>query len=174
MGLRGLPGGDSLPKLLQRRRSARNHLGLPRLSETQLLAWADHHFEQTGAWPAASSGTVLAEPSESWRAIHAALQAGARGMQGGTTLARLLAQHRGVRNRKALPPISEEQVLQWILAYRQRTGEWPTDRAGMVEECPGQTWCGVAVALKNGTRGLPGGSSLVKLRARAISCAAST
>jgi hypothetical protein len=42
-GRRGLPGGSSLPQLLAERRGHRNIQALPRLTEDQILQWADAH-----------------------------------------------------------------------------------------------------------------------------------
>jgi hypothetical protein len=103
-GIRGLPGGSSLAQLLAEKRNVRNIARLPPLTETLILAWADAQFAATGTWPTAKSGSVRDLPCETWHAVNAALQLGARGLSGGASLARLLATHRGVRNRKGLPP----------------------------------------------------------------------
>ena len=50
-GLRGLTGKSSLPCLLAERRGVRNQGNLPRLTETQILAWADEHYRRTQRWP---------------------------------------------------------------------------------------------------------------------------
>ena len=57
-GLRGLPGGNSLAKLLEEERGIRNHGNLPELTIDQILAWIDSHFERTGKWPNRNSGPV--------------------------------------------------------------------------------------------------------------------
>src|SRR4051794_7696339 len=51
MGLRGLPGKDSLAKLLKRERGRRHRHELPQPGEQVILAWAHAHREATGAWP---------------------------------------------------------------------------------------------------------------------------
>ena len=94
-----------------------------------------------------------------------ALRAGVRGLPGCSSLARLLAQHRGVRNRKALPPLTEQQLLAWADAFHQREGTWPTPHAGAILEAPGETWLAADMALRHGQRGLAGGSSLALLLA---------
>ena len=71
-GLRGLPGGSSLPQLLAERRRVRNPKQLPALQQKQILAWADAHYQRTGAWPTRKSGAVAeAEHGETWAAIDA-------------------------------------------------------------------------------------------------------
>lgn len=97
--------------------------------------------------------------------VNNALQAGRRGLRGGSSLARLLAKHRGVRNRKGLPPYTEDQILKWADACFQRSGSWPWSKSGPIPDAPGETWMAVDMALAHGTRGLAGGSSLALLLA---------
>jgi len=92
-GFRGLPGGDSLARLLARERGMRNFKDLPPLREDQILAWADAHHARTGEWPTVASGPVLDAPGESWGALHSALYEGHRGLPGWDTLPRLLVRH---------------------------------------------------------------------------------
>jgi hypothetical protein len=74
------------------------------LSIKQILAWADAHHRQHGQWPSARSGAI--EGGETWKGVDVALRRGSRGLPAGSTLARLLAKHRGVRNRSALPTLT--------------------------------------------------------------------
>jgi hypothetical protein len=91
------------------------------------------------------------------------LRRGGRGLPGGSSLPRLLAEARGVPNSSSLPPLTKGQIIAWAKAHRRRTGEWPRYDAGPVEDAPGETWSAVNVALTKGLRGLPGGSSLARL-----------
>jgi hypothetical protein len=163
MGLRALPGGSSLAQLLARRRGARNHSRLPRLSVRQILIWADAHYRRTGAWPTYKNGDILEARGETWGAVQAALQMGRRGFPGGDTLARLLARERGVRNFKDPPMLHLEEILRWVIAYQRRSGGWPTTCAGPILEATGETWAMVDRALRKGKRGLAGGMSLFRL-----------
>jgi hypothetical protein len=162
-GLRGLPGGSSLAQLLTEQRGARNPANLPPLSVEQILAWADAHHARTGRWPRKRSGPVMEASEETWKRIHESLRLGSRGLPGGSSLARLLAQRRGVPNDKALPRWTVQQILAWAEAHRARTGAWPTQHSGAIPEAPGESWHKVDGALRNGYRGLPGGSSLYQL-----------
>jgi superfamily II DNA or RNA helicase/pyrroloquinoline quinone (PQQ) biosynthesis protein C len=162
-GLRGLPGGSSLAKLLSKHRTVRNHQNLAPLTEEQILAWVDAYYELSGKWPKRDSGTIDGAPDEKWVAIDAALQAGSRTLPGGSSLAQLLAKYRGVRNRGNLLPLTVPQVLAWADAYHERTGGWPRKATGSIDQAIGETWANVDAALKQGHRGLPGGSSLAKL-----------
>jgi hypothetical protein len=162
-GSRELPGGSSLAQLLAAHRGTRNKKRLPLLDVSQLLALADAHFARTGQWPTRKSGRILEAPGETWAAVDAALHHGCRGFPGDTSLARVLARHRGVRNRKALPRLTESQILAWAKAHRRRTGRWPREKTGPVTDAPGETWAGVNAALREGLRKLPGGTSLHRL-----------
>jgi hypothetical protein len=54
------------------------------------LEWADRHRRATGEWPHVDSGPIRGRPRETWAAVQAALDQGARGLRGGSSLARLL------------------------------------------------------------------------------------
>jgi hypothetical protein len=135
------------------------------LSIPQILAWADAHRERTGRWPATTSGPIADTEKETWRKVHAALANGFRGLPGGSSLARLLASKRGVRNVMNLPPFRIPEVLRWADAHHARHGTWPKSNSGSIPEAPDETWLKVQAALANGKRGLPGGSSLARLLA---------
>jgi hypothetical protein len=165
LGFRGLEGGSSLARLLAEHRHVRNQHDLPRLSRPQVLAWADAHQQRSGAWPTATSGPVAGAPGETWRGLDTALRVGLRGLPAGSSLARLLAKERGVRNLQDLPPLTPRQILAWADAHHRRTGEWPGPDPIPVEGAPGETWAGLHTALLLGRRGLPGGSSLARLLA---------
>jgi hypothetical protein len=164
VGSRGLPGGDTLPRLLARERGKRHPGELPRLTERKVAAWAQAHRDRTGRWPTENSGPVAGAPGESWSAVAGALKQGWRGLPRGS-LPRLLARRCGARNRTSLPRLTEGRVLRWADAHRRRSGRWPQADSGPVAGAPGQTWQGVNKALVQGLRGLPGGSSLARLLA---------
>jgi hypothetical protein len=166
LGLRGLPGGSSLARLLAEERGVRNSSCLPRLSQKQIVEWAEAHCRRTGQWPKETSGPVLEAPEESWHAIDRALRAAVRGLPGNTSLAQLLAQRRGVRNIQSLPHLTVKQILAWADAYYRRHGTWPTSQSGAIDKAPGETWSGVNAALQSGRRSFPGGFSLARLLAR--------
>jgi len=164
-GLRGLCGGSSLAQLLGDRRGVRNIQNLPPLSEELILKWADQYQQRTGSWPMAKTGKIPDAGGDTWASIDFALRSGKRGLSGGLTLAQFLAQHRGKRNRKQLPRLTEELILQWADAHFARTGGWPTGDSGPIYDAPGETWTAVDIALHQGRRRIPGGSSLAFLLA---------
>jgi hypothetical protein len=86
-----------------------------------------------------------------------------RGLPGGTTLPKLLAQQRGVLNNMDRPRLSDVQILQWAKKHHKLTGDWPTCQTGKIIGTDREIWMGVNLALSVGHRGLPGGSSLYQL-----------
>jgi hypothetical protein len=162
-GRRGLPGGSSLARFLEKHRGVRNRLSAPRLTIERILRWVDAHHKRTGRWPIQSSGVVPGNPNETWAVVNAALVAGTRGLPRGGSLARLLARHRGVRNVHGLPALSVAQIRSWAQAHERRTGQRPRVKSGAIPEAPGETWAGIDQALRLGRRGLPTGFSLYRL-----------
>ena len=161
-GKRGLAGGTSLSRLLAERREVRTRQYAPLLKKRQILVWARKHRRRVGEWPAAEGGPIIEAPGETWRAVDEALRGGKRGLRGGLSLARLLARAVRARNRISLPPLTLAQILTWADAHCRRTGSWPTENSGPVVGAPGETWKGLAMALRFGYRGLRGGPSLAR------------
>lgn len=166
VGRRGLPGGSTLAQLLAKHRGRRNIGNLPPLAEAQILAWADRNHERTGEWPNVHSGTIPGTQDETWKTVDSALRNGVRGLTGDSSLPRLLALSRGVLNVAALPRLTVTQVLAWADAHRARTGSWPKDTSGPINEVPDETWFAVDRALRAGVRGFRSGSSLTRVLAR--------
>jgi hypothetical protein len=165
-GDRGLPVGDSLPRLLARERGARNHKALPPLDEQEILAWVKDHKARNGTWPNLHSGPISTAPGETWAAIEAALHDGGRGLPGGSSLGKLLAQRLGARTKAGVPKLTVRLILRWADEHHARTGHWPHTGSGSVQVAPGEHWKAIDTALRLGVRGLPGGSSLPRLLAR--------
>jgi hypothetical protein len=161
-GSRGLPGDDTLAQLLARRLKIRNRVNMPPLTIEQILRWADAHFELTGQWPIAATGPICESPEDTWSAVDSALRAGIRGLPSGSSLSRLLKEHRGVRHCRYPPRLTEQQILAWADAHIQRTGRWPRATAGPIPEAEGETWSAIYQALYVGHRGLPGGAQRLK------------
>jgi hypothetical protein len=163
VGSRGLAGGTTLADLLQDHRGVHNKQNPPRLTVEQILVWADAHHSATGEWPRVTCGPVRDDPALTWQQVNRALTTGSRGLAGGTSLANLLLDHRGVRNKQNLPRLNVEQILAWADAHREATGEYPHGDSGPVRAAPDETWGAVDSALSRALRGLPGGSSLSRL-----------
>jgi hypothetical protein len=164
-GKRGLPGGVSLPQLLEQHRGVRNHLAVPPLTEALILRWADDYHRRTGNYPKHNDGPILGT-QETWSGVENALIKGRRGMPGKGSLAKFLTRHRGVRNKSDLPSLTVDQIKAWAEAHHTRTGSWPTAHSGKIHDAPGESWSAVHSALTSGLRGLPGGDSLARLLER--------
>jgi len=164
-GFRGLRRGQSLARLLAKHRGKRNRKALPQYTIAQILKWADAHRARTGSWPHNEDGPIDATKGETWWAVDMALRHGQRGMPGGSSLARLLAAKRGVKNPGARPRLTVKQILRWADEHHRRTGNWPTEESGPIQGSDGDTWQAIAKALRIGRRGLRR-SSLAKLLAR--------
>lgn len=164
-GHRELPkeSGLSLARLLEKRRGVRNSEYPPQLSVPQLVKWAKAFHNRVGEWPNEDSGPIPEAVGETWLAIDMALRRGRRGLVEGSSLARLLAAHCGVRNLKQVPQLKVPKILQWADAYYERHLKRPTKHSGPIIDAPGETWYAVDRALSSGRRGLPGGASLAKL-----------
>jgi hypothetical protein len=105
-------------------------------------------------------------PSLVWNftslAVNTALRVGLRGLPGGSSLAEVLRVHQGHRNKSKLPALTEVDILEWAQAHQARTGRLPNSQWGWVTPY-GETWKAVDMALRQGLRGLLGGSSLFRL-----------
>src|ERR1700687_1400564 len=132
----------------------------------EILAWADAYREATGSWPTGKRGPIAGTKFETWAAVESALRGGRRGLPGGSSLARLLAQERGRRLPRRLPELAVATILGWADAYHGQTGTWQTRTSGTIPQSGGETWAAVATALQEGRRGLPGGSSLARFLAQ--------
>src|SRR5262245_56800709 len=63
-------------------------------------------------------------------------------------------------------PLSIDEILRWASSHRHAMGRWHTKDSGSIAATSCETWLGVDSALRSGTRGLPGGSSLAQLLAQ--------
>lgn len=94
-GMRGLPGGDSLYRLLARKCGARNPADLPVLTLAIVRRWVLAHHKATGEWPKYTSGPVAGAAGETWNAVDNALRKGRRGLPGGLSVAVVVEECRG-------------------------------------------------------------------------------
>jgi hypothetical protein len=135
----------------------------PVIYVSQILRWADEFHRKARRWPKLHDGRVPGQGRLTWVAVDLALRKGLRGLPGKSSLAQLLDELRGVRNNQRLPKFSIRTIVTWVIAHERRTGQWPTLHTGPIARAPGETWFAVDKALRNGNRGLPGGSSLANL-----------
>jgi hypothetical protein len=138
----------------------------PVLAISTILAWADAFHARTGGWPKIRSGRIPRSQGLNWRGVNHLLCKGGRGLPGNSSLAQLLAEHRGVRNNARLPPLTDQQILEWADAHQRRTGAWPTHKSGSIAGTRGDNWLAVNATPCYGRKGQRGGSSLGKLLAK--------
>jgi hypothetical protein len=101
-----------------------------------------------------------------WAEIQFSLQQGTRGLPGRSTIAQLLAEHRGVRMGRKAPRLTVKQILTWADAHHRETGRWPSVKSGPVTGSLGETWSRIGTALVKGGRGLRVRTSLAELLAK--------
>ena len=115
-----------------------------------------------GKWPSARSGAVL-ETGTTWGTVDYLLRARHAG-RAGRNYARPFPRQkrRGRINHLDRPQLSIRLILCWADTYFELHGVWPKRGSGPVDGAEA-TWSGIDSALQRGSRGLPGGSSLVRL-----------
>ncbi len=165
LGGRGFPGRSTLVRFLDEHRGRYNPKGA-HLTIKQILRWMDDWHARTGRWPDCKSGRIPGTQGVTWAAVEGALAKGRGGLPGGSSLAALRAEKRGVPRRQDRPGLTEATVLRWADAYHRRTRRWPGQGSGPIPGAAGENWLAVDNALRVGLRGLPGGSSLRQLLSR--------
>lgn len=169
IGGRGLSVGKTLNQLVSEHFGIRSREHLPDLSEEQIVLWMKNWQEVTGSWPKVTNGIIPNSSGETWSAIQNALQKGRRGMQKGQSISTLLSKHFNVRDEKRLSALSIEKIKEWALSHYESIGSWPTTTSGLIPNSDGETWGGIDIRLRQGGRGLPGGSKLSILLAEHFS-----
>jgi len=164
-GSRGLPGGSSLTDV-----SVQMGLKDPSIKKPDLTLPMIHEamrkFDKThGHRPRPQDGdaSIHFGYPETWSAVDTALLKGSRGLVGGSSLTKEALQL-GLRNRK--PTLTLAQVKKAIREYHKKHGHPPTTYSGDASAHfeSSETWMAINAALRAGVRGLPGGSSLAKLK----------
>lgn len=165
LGLRGLPGGSSLAKLLSSRFGVRNCKSRPRLSKSGILELASYHRSIFNAWPNIASGEVKGGgQGDTWKIYDHCLREGQRGLPGGSSLAEILSEAYGAPLKINKKQTSEAEIVCLAKNHFTSNGYWPNKQSGPVHDGhPGDTWRNYDYSLREGLRGLPGGSSLAKL-----------
>jgi hypothetical protein len=130
------------------------------LHVSELLDEIDAFHRARRRYPRSDDGAVNGRTDLTWCGVDQALRKGNRGLRPGSSLARFLQEHRGVRNRMRPPAFARTEVLAWLDAHHKREGEYPSCYSGRIPESPDDTWMAVDQALRQGRRGFPGGASL--------------
>jgi hypothetical protein len=138
------------------------------LTEQEILERCDAFYAEYGEYPTTTDKRpVPGYPNETWGAIDGALRNGHRELVGGSSLAELLKRVHNVSDRRCRPLLTEARILESIRDFIRQYGKHPTDETSLpVPGMPDETWKRLEQALKVGTRGLPGASSLARLDKR--------
>src|SRR5262245_46096791 len=121
----------------------------PVLHISEILTEVDGFHRRRRRYPRRDDGPVNGAVDLTWCGVDQALRKGNRGLVAGSSLAQLLAEHRGVRNRMRLPDLTKAGALKWLDAHKKRTGEFPNCYCGNIVDAPGETWMAVDKALRH-------------------------
>lgn len=102
-GKRGVSGKSSLASLIEKNFSLKNHMNLSPLTEELIISWVVQYIDIHEKKPGQSSGEIEfvseAYKGITWLAVNTALDKGGRGLSGGSSIAKLIEKHLGIRNR---------------------------------------------------------------------------
>ncbi len=140
------------------------------LSKQLIIGWIQQHIVKYDKKPGKHTGVNEFADGEhkgiTWAAIDIALRKGLRTLPGGSCLVKI-NEELGHRSFHKPPPFSKQQVLDWIIKYKEKNDKYPTQTDGIIEfaegEYEGETWSSVDSALRKERRGFSGGSSLATL-----------
>lgn len=140
------------------------------LSIELIIDWLRQYMNKYNKKPRMQSGIIefAIGPYENitWSAINAALWKGGRGLPGGSSLANLIEEQFGIRNKMNLPGLTEAIIHEWIEQFIKKYHRKPIASDGTVEfangRYTGETWGAIDSSLLAGVRGLIGGSSLAQ------------
>ncbi len=163
-GYYGLTRGSSIARLAVLHFGYRHVGNLPPLTIDLIIQKLHEFYRKHGRYPTQADGAVEGMEHETWKQWDVALRNGLRGLPKGSSLAKLRKSHFGDRNRSDLSPLTEEFIVECMKVYEKRHMRLPSMDSGAVEGMPGEIWKNWDFALRNGYRGLPGGSSLAKLK----------
>jgi hypothetical protein len=162
-GGQGLRGGSSLMQVVKASGGTYNtRKKRPGLTVKQILEWADSHHMRTGEWPTRDSGPVLDAPDIAWGTIEKRLRRGDDTLPGGSSLAMLLKEARGVWD-GGKPRLTTKLILKWADQHYAATGKWPITTSGPLIRMPNENWAAIDMALRNARRGIQQKTSLSRL-----------
>lgn len=139
------------------------------LTEDMIVEAMKEYYNQNGKYPSVRSGDASEyfKDNETWSGIHECIRYGSRGLPGGSSLSKLKKKHFDIKEKERL---TEGMIVKAIEKYYDQNGRYPSKGDGDASEYfkDNETWRGINACLKQGNRGLPGGSSLSKLKKKHI------
>ena len=124
-----------------------------------IITLAKNYHEKNGKWPNRGLGDNIPGINMSWTSINSALVNGYRGLPSGKSLSELLIT---IDLKPEKPDLAEEQIIKWAKAHFKKQEKWPTTKSGKINGTD-EDWAAINQALREGYRGLKGGSTLSKL-----------
>ena len=161
-GLRGLEPAGSLAQLLAARRSVENRVDPEALTLVRIKRFIKSFHKAHGEWPTNASDKLPGKSGLTWAQINRALSQGLRGLPGKSSLAKVVAEVRGVPYRHE--KLTESYICELAKKHKDKFGTWPTQNSGEIHGTD-YTWKQINGALTQGLRQLKK-SSLAKLLAK--------
>lgn len=161
-GLRRLPKAGSLAQLLAAHRNVENRRDPESLTVMRIKGWIKSFHKTHGEWPNNTSGKAHGASSPTWGQINRALSQGLRGLPGGSSLAKVVADVRGVAYRHE--ELTEDYICELAKKHKDKYGAWPSQKSGKIDGT-NYTWKQIDGSLTQGARQLKK-SSLAKLLAK--------
>lgn len=162
LGQRGLPGGISLSRLLEKTYGRKPGKQRRQFADRDIINWAKAFHHRHGRWPTDSDKVQVkgAPLGVTWGTVQNVLARDVAEGRRKLSLAMLLRQHRGIPLPGKLPSVDDKQVLAWARAFHAATGKWPSGLTRKWDRMP-VSWVRIDEAMKKGrVRGVKPGKSL--------------
>ncbi len=168
-GRRGFPKGLTFGELLAPLRKEfpeafQRPIARP-ITEQQIFKAGEESLKIYGRIPTAhSKESVSGHPKETWMGLNRALHIGGRGLQAGSSLAKIFKPLREAHGPFPHSPLTVDEIGRAGCEFHRQYGRWP--RSTSQEPAPGlpdDSWNALNYALNRGLRGLPRGLSLARI-----------
>lgn len=158
--LRGIRKTSSLAELVAHVSGEKHHLGRGKITKTDIIKEIRLFYDKNGKYPNVKSADKTSFGLK-WPSISRYLKHGCRGLEDGSSLSQLVEEISGIPNSHRLK-LTEKMIKNEIISFYSKFGKYPTSQSK--ENKPfGSTWMSINGALRSGSRGLEGDSSLYKL-----------
>ncbi len=149
-GSRGLSSEYSVARLIKERAGLDKDIPI-----SELLKWCDNHFKEKGKYPRCTQDIIPNSGGLRWKQLDSLMRSGSRGFAKGTTLRKFLVKHRGERDMKNLPDLSEKRIKELLLAYYEKHNQWPKSSSEEIADPETKdSWQKISYAFVHGKRGL--------------------
>jgi hypothetical protein len=139
----------------------------PNLTKEIIINWVRSYIDKHKRKPYKSDGIVEFAEGEFkgiiWNSINSALNRGNRGLPGNSSLSDLIEENFDIKNPKNAPQLSENSICDLIQTFIDLYERKPQSTDENVPGIEGLSWANIDRRLREGSYGLPGGSSLAQL-----------